>query len=131
MLSNMPPARTHLLRTAVALVIAWLAAVSCPAAASERLDCKIGVNRTGAGLEVLAFVSAPRLIQGQYRLQVTMHSGHGRSTMNHGGTFTAGPGTPQVVGRFSLAGGGTYTAVLQVTADGRTIDCTERIGGAI
>lgn len=126
-----PGARAHLMRTAVAFVIAWLAAVSCPVAASERLGCKIGVNRTGAGLQVLAFVSAPRPIQGSYRMQVTTIAPYGSSTMNHGGTFTAGPGAPQVVGRFSLAGSGRYTAMLQVTADGRTIDCNERIDGAM
>ncbi len=108
-----------------------LAAAAMPATASDRLACKIEIVRNPAGLELLALVSAPQPISGQYRLQVTMMAQHGNSTMNHGGTFTAGPGAPQVVGRFSLAGGGQYMAQLQVTADGHTIDCNERIGGAM
>jgi hypothetical protein len=115
-----------------ALPIACLAlAATAPVSASERLACKIGINRNGPAMEILALVSAPRPIQGSYRLQVTMQAPYGGSTMNHGGTFMAGPGAPQVVGRFALSGGGRYTATLQVTADGHTIDCTERIDGTM
>ena len=124
------PTKAPLIYARALLALACLTATP-PAMASERLACKIGVNRNGPALELLAVVSAPRPIQGSYRMQVTTIAPYGSSTMNHGGSFTAGPGAPQVIGRFSLAGSGQYTAALQVTADGQTIDCTERIGGAM
>lgn len=126
-----PTSTMRLMRIPAAIALACLTVASCPATASERLACKIGVNRTSAGVEVLALVSAPRPVQGSYRMQVTTIAPYGSSTMNHGGTFTAGPGAPQVVGRFSLAGSGRYVAMLQVTADGQTVDCTERVDGAM
>lgn len=101
------------------------------AKAGGSLTCAIEVGQFGGGLELQVLISAPRDTTGSYRLSVTKSGGGGSADINQSGGFELQGGQPRVVSSVSLGGQGAYTARLSVTADGRTVDCSRRIGGLL
>lgn len=95
------------------------------------LKCSIAVERLGSAVELKALVSAPREASGSYRLTVTTSGGGNSSAIDQSGGFTAGGRGAEVISRVMLGGDGKFTARLSVTADGRTVECRERVGGSI
>jgi hypothetical protein len=122
------------------VVVAALAALGVAAAIAQpgeaarsapgSLTCDIEVSRSGGMVELQALVSAPRETSGSYRLRVVKSGGGGSANIDQSGGFSVDGGS-SVVSTVNLGGGGSYTAKLSVTADGRTIECSQRVGGAI
>ena len=95
------------------------------------LKCSIAVERLGDAVELKALISSPRKASGSYRLTVTTSGGGNSSAINQSGGFTAGGRGAEVISRVMLGGDGNFTARLSITADGRTVECRERVGGSI
>ena len=98
-------------------------------AARDPVACEIRVSHAGGLVDLKAVVSAEAATSGSYRLRV-VSSGSNSSSINHSGEFSVGNGST-VVSSVSLGGSGTYTARLSVTADGRTTECSRKVGGTL
>ncbi len=126
--------------TRLGIVVSALAALGVVAAAAGSgqsakapgsLTCDIEVNQAASGVELQALVSALRDTSGSYRLSVAKSGGGGSANINQSGGFDVRGGAPRVVSTVSLGGDGRYSARLSVTAEGRTVECTRHVGGAL
>jgi hypothetical protein len=125
--------------TSLGIVVPALAAVGLSAGASsgqstkaiDQLKCQIDVSRTASGIELQAVVSTGRDTAGNYRLRIDKSGGGGNATIDQSGGFEANAGAPRVVSTVGLGADGRYTARLSVSADGRTLECTRRVGGSL
>ncbi len=97
----------------------------------EPLRCEIQVDSTNGMIVLQGVVHADALVNGQYQFKVVKAGGGGSSHIQQGGSFMAGPGNDATLGQVMLGGGGVYDANLVVTANGMTITCEQRVGGAI
>lgn len=121
------------------VVLASLAAIGAmglslkpadPAIAAERpVACDIEVSRSSGLVGLKAIVNSHDTISGNYRLRVTS-SGANSSTIDQSGDFTVSHGTA-VVSSVNLGGVGAYTARLSITANGRTTECSRKVGGSL
>jgi hypothetical protein len=67
-------------------------------------------------------------VNGSYTLKIASVGGPNRSNMSQGGNFVTDENDAIVLGRLMLGGNGsTYDVNLKVTANGRTMECAERI----
>jgi hypothetical protein len=98
---------------------------------SEQLSCEIEVFRSNGSVELQALVIAPRTTLGRYRLRVAKSGVSGTSEISQSGDFRAVGDGPTLVTRVTLDSSGHYRARLAVTADGRTVECTDQIRGGI
>ena len=98
-------------------------------AAQAPISCDIRVSHAGGLVDLKAVVSAEAATSGSYRLRV-VSSGSNSSNIDQSGEFSVGNGST-VVSSVSLGGSGTYTARLSVTADGRTTECSQKVGGSL
>lgn len=98
---------------------------------SEQLSCEIEVSRSNGSVELQALVMAPRTTFGRYRLRVAKSGVSGTSEISQSGDFRAVGDSPTLVTRVTLDSSGHYRARLAVTADGRTVECTDQIRGGI
>lgn len=117
-----------------ALAATGLAGVAASAGAqaySGRLACEIHVTHDHGAVTLQPMVSTARAISGSYRLRVTKRGGGGNAQIDQSGGFSASPGESHVLGTVSLAGGGTYDALMTVDAGGQTVECKERVGGSL
>ena len=96
---------------------------------SGPLRCEIETVNQGSMVSLAGLVHADAPLGGSYRFRVA--SAGGGTNISQGGNFSAGPGEPAILGRVSLGGNSIYDATLEVTADGMTVECEERIGGAL
>ena len=97
----------------------------------EPLRCEIQVNSANGMVTLQGVVHADAPVNGQYQFKVVKAGGGGSSNVQQGGSFAAGPGNDATLGQVMLGGGGVYDANLIVTANGMTVTCEERVGGAI
>ena len=97
----------------------------------EPLRCEIQVNSANGMVTLQGVVHADTAVSGQYQFKVVKAGGGGSSNIEQGGGFMAGPGNDARLGQVMLGGGGVYDANLIVTANGVTVTCEERVGGAI
>ncbi len=98
---------------------------------SGPLRCEIETVKQGAMVSLAGMVHADAPLGGSYRFKVASAGGGGGTNISQGGNFSAGPGAPATLGRVSLGGNSIYDATLEVTADGVTVACEERVGGAL
>ena len=69
---------------------------------------------------------------GSYPFKVKNAGGGGSANISQGGDFAIGAGEQATLGQVMLgSNGAVYDARLTVTVDGETIECAERVGGAI
>ena len=95
----------------------------------EALSCEVQVTHQGGMIALEGVVHAPQAVQGSYRLRVSSTGRSGNADISQGGDFTAEAGGTVSLGRVTLAGDGTtHEASLQVTANGVTVECRERVG---
>ncbi len=121
-----------------ALIALSAATIGCASSAfSTKSDpqapiyCQIKAN-TMSGmimLENLVHTDAP--IDGSYRFKLQSTDGSNSTNISQGSHFSAAPGSPAVLGRMMLNPGGTYQARLDVTVNGVSFTCAERIGGSL
>jgi hypothetical protein len=102
------------------------------AAYAEPLHCEIVASPAKGMLALEGVLHSDTPISGSYRFRVVSQGGGGSSNIQQGGEFFAGPDAPVSLGTVMIGNrGGSYKATLEVVADGKTIACTERTGGAI
>jgi hypothetical protein len=102
------------------------------AAYDEPIRCEIVASPAKGMIALEGVLHANAPISGSYRFRVVSHGGGGSSNIQQGGEFFAGPNEPASLGTVMIGnGGGSYDARLEVIANGKTIACTERTGGAI
>jgi hypothetical protein len=112
-----------------ALVVSAGAGSSQSPKATDQLKCEIEVSQTASGVELQAVVSTGRDTTGSYRLRIAKTGGGGSASIDQSGGFEVSAGASRVVSTVSLGADGRYTARLSVAADGRTVECTRRVGG--
>jgi hypothetical protein len=95
------------------------------------LRCEIEATQQGPMVSLAGLVYADAPLAGSYSFEVESAGGGGGSNISQGGNFSAGPGEPAMLGRVSLGGNSVYDATLEVTADGLTVECEERVGGSL
>lgn len=99
---------------------------------SQPIRCEIQVKERGAGVTLEGVVFAKTPIHGSYKFRVSKSGSSGSSDIDQSGDFSAGPGAASTLGTVTLGGNsGAYVARLKVNAEGRTIECAERVGGAL
>ncbi len=98
-------------------------------AVSGLVRCEIEFTASSGGVEFQGAVFANAEVEGRYQLQVGKIGG-GRSNINQGGAFKAGPDAPARLGKVTLGGdGGSYSAKLKVMWDGEAIECEKTVVG--
>jgi hypothetical protein len=100
-------------------------------AGSEPLRCELRVTESGDRVVLEGVVVAKTAVEGSYRMQVSRAGAAGSSDINQGGDFSATPGAPSTLGTVTLDSGGSYSAKLKVTWTGGSIECSERVRGAL
>ena len=130
--------RVNMISTLVMLPMAFAAgvaaistAVNAGADASSPVRCEINAKRSGNSTTLDGVVTAKRGIKGSYRLSITKSGGGGQSDIDQSGLFSAAPGAAATVGTVTLGGPGSFVAILTITGDGKTTDCSRQIGGAL
>ena len=87
------------------------------------LSCAIETSRAGGTIAIRSVAGSERGISGSYSFSVR---GSG-TNINQGGPFEVAAGKTVTLGQV-MVGGGSYDARLEVSAGGRTVSCSERIG---
>lgn len=124
--------RTLALRTLPLLVglsaAGFAIGASTTASKAAPLHCEIQADSTNGMMVLQGVVHTDTALSGSYRFRVTGAA----ANISQGGAFTAAPGQPATLGNVMLGNNGTpYDISLEVNADGVTILCDERVGGAI
>lgn len=95
------------------------------------LRCEIAVDERRSSIALEALVMSEVPVEGEYRFRVSKRGG-GSARIDQSGLFFADRGKPHRVGVVTLgADGGSYTATLELDADGEEVSCSERIGGRL
>lgn len=119
---------------ALALVLIPAGALAAMATADQSLGpvrCEIRVTPEGDMVSLEALAHADRKVSGSYSFHVESAGRSGGTNIEKGGAFSAAPGKPATLGAITLdAKGAIYNAKLDVTVDGKSIGCAERVGGA-
>ncbi len=94
--------------------------------------CEIQTTTRGGMIALEGLVYSDTAIRGSYRFKVANAGHSGNSNIQQGGNFSVGPDDVVTLSRVTLGGrGAVYDASLEITADGETYECAERVGGAI
>jgi len=94
--------------------------------------CEIQATVSGAMTTLEGVVHADAAISGSYRFRVASEGRSGNSNVQQGGAFSAAANDTVTLGRIMLTGSrAIHEASLTVDANGTTISCEERVGGAI
>lgn len=108
----------------VASLAAAFAAVGASQAGSEKIACEIVANSSRGLVTLEGRALAGEALSGSYSFEV---SGTG-TRIRQGGPFGAAAGATATLGSVSLGGSGPYEARLEISANGRTVQCAERTG---
>ncbi len=132
-------ARVSVLILSVGAIGAALGAAS-PAATVDPADpgthapvrCVINAGTSGGMIALEGVVAADVAASGSYAFKVKNAGAGGSANISQGGDFAIGAGEQATLGQVMLgSNGAVYDARLTVTVDGETIECAERVGGAI
>ncbi|WP_214477336.1 curli-like amyloid fiber formation chaperone CsgH [Mesorhizobium sp. dw_380] len=119
---------------ALALVLIPVGALATIAIAGQSVGpvrCEIRVTPDGGMVSLDALAHADRGISGTYSFHVESAGQTGGTNIEQSSAFSAAPGKPATLGTVTLdAKGADYDAKLEITADGKSVGCTERVGGA-
>lgn len=126
-------AKTTLSAFAVLLTAAGGTAVLAAGPTSKApLRCEIKVTPAGGMVTLQGVVFSDRSIDGTYSLQVEGSGRGGNNSIQQGGAFSAKAGSSNSLGQVSLgSSGANYDVTLKVSAGGKTVSCTEWVGGRI
>lgn len=114
------------------LCAAAVATISVGQSGSPSVRCEIQIKGRGKSVMLEGVVFAKTAVQGSYTFRISKSGGAGHSDIDQSGDFNAGPDRAATLGTVTLGGdGGTYVAKLKVTAEGRTIECSKRVGGTL
>jgi len=119
---------------ALALVLIPAGLLATMATASQSVGpvrCEIRVTPEGGMVSLEALAHADRNVIGTYSFHVRSAGRAGGTVIEQGGAFSAAPGRPATLGTVTLdAKSAIYDAKLEVTVDGKSVGCADRIGGA-
>jgi hypothetical protein len=119
---------------ALALVLIPAGALATIATADQSVGpvhCEIRATPEGGMVSLQALAHADRNVGGTYSFHIESAGRSGGTNIEQGGAFSAAPGMPAMLGTVMLeARGAVYDARLEVTVDGKSIGCAERVGGA-
>ena len=93
--------------------------------------CEIGSSVAGGMVSLQGTVESAAAVSGTYRFMVQSAAGSGNTTIRQGGAFSAGPGETVALGKVMLGANGIYDAVLELDADGVSLECESRVGGKL
>jgi hypothetical protein len=114
-----------------ALAAVAVGAVKADSAAGP-LSCAIVTDSVNGAIALRGTAQSDVAVSGSYRFRVASAAGGGNTNMQQGGNFTATPGNPITLGRITLGNpGAIYDAHLEIVANGASVECSERVGGAI
>ena len=120
--------------TALALVLIPVGALAAMATADQSIGpvrCEIRATPESGMVSLEALAHADRNVSGTYSFHVESAGRSGGTNIEQGGAFSAAPGKPATLGVVTLgAKGAVYDARLEMTVDGKSIGCAERVGGA-
>src|SRR5690606_4539177 len=101
-------------------------------AAAGPVACEIKSASMNGMISLEAVIRSDVAAFGSYRFRVAGAGGGGGTNIQQGGNFSATPGAPVTLGRVMVGNtGGAYDAILEISADGETATCSERVGGRI
>ena len=115
------------------LGVAGLAMGAGAASSSDGpLRCEIKTGSMNGAIMLQGVIHADVPVSGSYRFKVASAGSAGNTNMSQGGYFTAAPGEAAMLGKIMLGNAGAiYDATLEIESDGMTVECEERVGGAI
>lgn len=91
--------------------------------------CEIQAFHEGNGTTLTGTFHSEAPVSGTYSFKVTGRGSSGSSNISQGGEFEAAQGEDVELGNVMMSSpGGIFDAVLEVTIDGRTVDCRKRVG---
>ena len=94
--------------------------------------CEILAAPANGMIALEAVLHTDVALSGSYLFRVTSSGGAGSSNIQQGGMFSAEPDRPATLGTVMLGNsGGTYNASLEIQSNGKTVACSDRVGGAI
>jgi hypothetical protein len=121
-----------LLPGTLAMGMTGITAVTAKQNGDSPVRCEIKVKDQGNSVSLEGSVFAAKTTQGDYHFRVNKSGGGGSANIDQRGEFRAGPNNPGRFGNVTLGtNGGSYVAKLTVTADGETIECSEKVGGSL
>ncbi|UVK41990.1 hypothetical protein BPNPMPFG_003615 [Mesorhizobium sp. AR07] len=119
---------------ALALVLIPAGALAAMATADHSVEpvrCEIRATPESGMVSLEALAHANRNLSGTYSFHVESTGRSGGTNIEQGGAFSAAPGKPATLSAVTLdAKAAVYDAKLEVTVDGKSVGCTERVGGA-
>lgn len=126
-------AKTTLSAFAVLVTAAGGTAVLAAGPTSKApLRCEINVTPQGGMVTLQGVVFSDRSIDGTYSFQVIGSGRGGSNSIQQGGGFSATAGRSNSLGLVSLGSSdANYDVTLKVSAGGKTVSCTEWVGGRI
>lgn len=108
------------------------ASVPSGPAPSGPVRCEIQVTPANGMIALAGVVHADIAVGGSYSFRVSGGGRGGSANISQGGPFAAGPSAAVTLGSVLVgSAGGNYDATLEVTANGATVLCRERIGRPI
>ncbi|MQB46452.1 curli-like amyloid fiber formation chaperone CsgH [Rhizobium sp. ICMP 5592] len=108
-----------------------LAAMATAGQSVEPVRCEIRATPESGMVALEALVHADKNASGTYSFRVESVGGAGGTNIEQSGAFNATSGRPATLGAVTLgAKGAVYDATLDVTVGGKSISCTQRVGGA-
>ena len=94
--------------------------------------CEIEASPVNGMVALQGVVHTDAGTSGSYKFHVTSAGGSGNTNIQQGGSFTAGRDGAARLGKVTLGNtGAIYEATLRITANGKSFQCAERVGGAI
>jgi len=95
------------------------------------VQCEIRTSGANGVVALEGVVRSDVAVSGSYSFRVRSTGPSGGSNIQQGGAFTAGPDNAVTVGRMTLGGNAVYEATLEISAGAASVQCAERISGAI
>lgn len=120
--------------SAIALGITIAAiAVSSGIASAGNSDVQCGIARTSQNgmLSLEGSLTSPVPLSGEYRFAIKSASNGGSSNISQGGHFTANANEKTTLGKVMLNSGASYDVVLDITANGKNIECNQDIASLL
>lgn len=107
----------------VAAALGLTSAIANPATASS--TCGVLTSTQNGMLLIQGMVLSPVALDGVYQFRVQSSGTGGNSNISQGGTFTAPADQETVLGQVMINAGTDHKIALDVTANGKKLDCDQ------
>lgn len=113
---------------ALGLVIAAIAAgtgMANPGPSADGIQCGIARSQHNGMQQLEARIVSPKSLSGEYRLVIQSASNGGSSNISQGGEYVARANEQTTLGSVTVNAGARTTVTLDVTANGKKLDCSQ------